>query len=299
MSSQGRRGFMFSNELTRALELLVEAHKNSILMHEILSIVQMHRLHTMKVLHSLKPLIKKEDKCGEEALIMLLGVYCAFPDLIETHILLALCKTIPESKTVLLLIFKVLLCFYEIDGNMDIAMFLEQYIDQRMGKDTELDYLFISLICVITEKGKINNQLITMIQDKIEKVSNKTLSPKLIYLSGLSSLQYTLPISYLSIDNPILYIRIMDAICFCGSICEKERFLQIIPKEKDQFEQIFSRYIHKEELPFMYNSLTDDQNDLYNVYCIPKVLREFVENPNNTKEEIEKIKDIIRTYLLN
>lgn len=288
---------MFSNELTRALELLLEIQKNSILLHETLSLIKLQRVHAMRAIHTLKLLTKKPEKEGEEAVIMLLGVYCAFPDLADIGVFQGVCKAAPKNRTVLLLLLKALLVCCETQENIDISLFLEVYIDQRIGQDRELDYLFISLICLLSEKGKTEEQLITMLQEKIERVSNETLSPKLVYLAALSSLQYRVPITYLSMENPTLYLRIMDALCFCGSVCPKERFLEIIPEEKDQFERHFSRYIHKEELPFVYSRSTEDRAALYNVYSLSKILREFVETRENTKEEIDRIKEVLRAHL--
>ncbi|OAG31204.1 hypothetical protein NEDG_01617 [Nematocida displodere] len=247
MTSLREEVFTFSNTLTRSLELLDKTDNNTLVLAEILAHIGTCRKLAPECGTVLASLRASSGKKQERCFRMLLALYHLFPDLACAGAVNRQLLPFPTERLTFILLLKCAASVIEAGGALDITLVLDACEEQSFRHDTEIDYLFLQLLLVLRAKNRLMPEVITQLQKSLDGYHPPLqLAPKLIVLAAQTALQYQAPVDALCTGNRALFIRVMDAFSLAGSVCEKERLLEIAPKETQAFISAFKQFVSKE-----------------------------------------------------
>lgn len=296
MSTTKLRLFLYSNELTKCLYLIERTKENPTLFREVLANIKKHKMQKEKCIFDLMKICRNclyktssEDLC---AFRMLLAIYSVFPEAADISFIEILFRLKIEDRTVVLLLLKIGISLITCEATVKIMPFVERYLEKLVFTDTELDYLFLTLICKMAEKKKIEHAYIEVLRQKAPVSPPKVLISKLILLSIYTDFIFKVPCDALSTDNVSLYLRVMDSLMQVGVYCTKEKLLNLMPVSEDKFAPLFSSFLIKEVVLPDFERSSIPKHHLFTPSPLHRI-RRLVESARPPIEIIDKIKSFL------
>jgi len=299
MWSDGSRAFAVSNVLTKCLELLEKTKNSPVLFRELCAIAKKQRIYAHRCVSDIlrqcrnKPYVEEHQNTPKPA--MLLFLYSLFPDLVDLPIIEEYFARDIADRTIHRLLLKVAIGLVEKDAQICLDRFIERHLEEAFGQDAEIDYVFLDLVHRMSEKGRLQESGVRMLERRTEKEAVLAHVPKLALLAGSCTFfRFKLPKEALDGANVSLYIRTMDALVQVGTAATKERLLELLPMQEAEFARHFSAFLEKTVMFQDYTKQSAAKKELFSASPL-FLIRKAAESDSPPEECLAKIRRILRS----
>lgn len=248
MNSSRNSPFVFSNELTRCLNLLESVKHNMPLVQEVIKHIRRNKESVsiaMKVLMS-DDTLKKHGK--QKLLQMVLAIWTAFPNTADASKVISYLSTMGKNKFIRILQLKIILSLIR-QNRIDIEKVIQTVKDYLFEGCVETDYLILTILIEIAENrnsniAHIREVLLSTTRGKENYADS--LCAKIMHICLITDIPYKLPVDLFDLNNRSLYIRILDTISFLGTHYPKDYLFTILPEPHiDTIKYQLSNFLQK------------------------------------------------------
>ncbi|KAI5165860.1 hypothetical protein NEIRO03_0830 [Nematocida sp. AWRm78] len=287
--------FVFTNALTRCLNVLDGARSSPPLIREILANIARNKElvgPVMKILTS-EDTLRKHGK--QKLLQMVLAIWTAIPEMAAPQKVLTYLSALDNTPLARILLLKTALSLLKIresSSELDMQRLFDILESLWKRHGTEADYLIISIFIEMLDTHPEMKPRVHHLMTNQPPSMAVALIPKMIFLSLQIEMPYTVPSHIFSANNMSAYIRVLDAILVVCAAYPKEKVFSMFPDLTSTIKMQISNFINKEVHWIEYNMKHDRKTPFTYSMTIQKI-KDVLSSPEDPRTVVQTLKTLL------
>lgn len=287
--------FIFTNELTRCLNILENIKNSMPLSQEVIKHIRRNRESVptaMKILTS-EETLKRYKK--QKLLQMIIAIWGAFPDMANPQKVTAYLSTIQDNRFVRIVLLQILLALLKQGRATPVSAF-EAVKHHLFNGCNETNYLSLSILIEVAGQPDLIEPIRQAILSSQPREIPDSLCPKFMHLSLIANIPYKIPFSAISQSNMSLYNRTLDMISTLGTHYPTQMLFSIFPEgDSNTLNGYLGNFLQKISVQRDYSLQHTKKIPFANSYVLQRV-KDILAQSKEPEEIVQEIRMVLDTH---